>query len=41
MIALEESELSAALKFDIAAAKMAAMSRPEIPCGICLTMNVG
>ncbi len=38
---VEESELSAALRFDIAAAKMAAISRPEIPRGICCTMNVG
>ena len=28
-------------QFSIAAAKMAAISNPEIPCGMWLTMNVG
>ena len=41
MIDVDESELSAALRFDIAAARIAAISSPEIPCGIWLTMNVG
>ena len=41
MIELEESELSAALRFDMAAARIAAISNPEMPCGIWLTMNVG
>ena len=41
MIEVEESEFSAALKFDIAAARMAAINNPEIPCGIWLTMKVG
>jgi len=38
-IVLEESEFSAALRFDIAAARMAAIKRPEIPCGMRVTMN--
>ena len=41
MIELEDSEFSAALRFDMAAARIAAISRPEIPCGIRVTMNVG
>ena len=41
MIELEDSEFSAALRFDIAAARIAAISSPEIPCGIRLTIKVG
>ena len=41
MTDVEASEFSAALKFDIAAARIAAISSPEIPCGIRLTINVG
>ena len=41
MIDVDESELSAALRLDMAAARMAAISNPEIPCGIWLTMKVG
>ena len=40
-IELDESEFSAALRFDMAAARIAAMSNPEIPCGMWLTMNCG
>ena len=38
---LDDSEFRAALKFDIAAARIAAISSPEIPCGIRVTINVG
>ena len=38
---VEESEFSAALRFDIAAAMIAAIKRPLKPCGICVEMNVG
>ena len=41
MNVLDESEFSAALRFDMAAARIAAISRPDIPCGISLTMKVG
>ena len=41
IIELDESEFSAALRLDIAAARMAAISNPDIPCGIWLTMKVG
>ena len=41
MIELDDKEFSAALRLDIAAAKIAAISRPEMPCGMRLTMNVG
>ena len=38
---LELSELTAALRFDIAAARMAATISPATPCGISVTMNAG
>ena len=38
---VEESELSAALRLDMAAARMAAMSRPAMPMGISRTMKAG
>jgi hypothetical protein len=38
---LDEREFKAALRFDIAAARMAAMSSPEIPAGMWVTINVG
>ena len=38
---LELSELTAALRFDIAAAKMAATISPATPCGISVTINAG
>ena len=41
MIALDDSEFSAALRFDMAAARIAAISSPEMPCGMRVTMNVG
>jgi hypothetical protein len=38
---LELSEFTAALKFDIAAARIAATIRPAMPQGISRTMKVG
>ncbi len=38
---VEASELSDALRFDIAAAKIAAITSPEIPCGRLRTMKAG
>jgi hypothetical protein len=38
---LELSELTAALRFDIAAARIAATISPATPCGISVTMNAG
>jgi hypothetical protein len=38
---LELSELTAALRFDIAAARMAATISPATPWGISVTMNAG
>src|ERR1051326_3780552 len=40
-IVLDDSEFSAALRFDIAAARIAATISPEIRCGIRVTINVG
>ena len=37
----DESEFNAALMLDMAAARIAAMSRPAIPMGMWLTMKVG
>jgi hypothetical protein len=38
---VEESELSAADRLDMAAARMAATSRPAMPGGISATMKAG
>src|SRR5580658_4149595 len=38
---VEANEFSAALRFDIAAAKMAAITNPAIPTGRCCQMNSG
>ena len=38
---VEESELSAALRFDIAAARIAEISKPLMPWAIRVAMNVG
>jgi hypothetical protein len=38
---LDESELSEPLKFDIAAAKIAAITNPEMPCGKRCTIKMG
>ena len=41
MIELDESEFNAALRFDMAAARIAAIRSPEMPWGMCCTMKVG
>src|SRR5215467_28759 len=40
-VVVEASELREPLRFDIAAAKTAAITRPDTPCGRRSTMNVG
>ena len=41
MIVVEERELRAALKLDIAAARIAAMTNPAAPTGNCFQMKSG
>ena len=41
MTVVDASELSEPLRFDIAAAKIAAMTSPEMPCGSVVTMKRG
>ena len=41
MMVVDASAFKAALRFDIAAAKMAAMTRPANPIGKCAQMNSG